>query len=359
MNRMSPDLAGAAALLRRLEETGVHLWSEEGRLCYHAPEGALSVELRAALASRREEIKVLLERSAAERLEHTPNILALHDAGGKADVVFVHAVDGGVGHYLALAEKLSAEARAYGVTAFDFDAKPDIPLSIGELATDYAQQILRLRLKTAPVIVGWSLGGHIAFEVARGLSRLGAPPAGVLVIDSHAPFEPADASLPGLNLAERPNDSAQNRRWERFLLLHVCTWSPAIPGDFWAASDIDKCAFLLERASDRTLFIGNNAMLAARTPDDILYMFNLVNRECSAQWTHVPGGFDGEVQYIMIDDGDLPRGQRTLDFWRSLTTGRFEATWMDGKHTAALREPGLSVAADLILRLCQPPANRA
>ncbi|WP_371502635.1 LLM class flavin-dependent oxidoreductase [Kitasatospora sp. NBC_00374] len=54
-------------LLSRLREAGVDLWAEDGKLRFRAPAGALTSELRAALAAHRDEVMELLGRAAAAR----------------------------------------------------------------------------------------------------------------------------------------------------------------------------------------------------------------------------------------------------------------------------------------------------
>jgi hypothetical protein len=49
-------------LLARLRQLGVQLWAEDDRLRFNAPEGALTAELRAELAGRRQEVFSLLRQ---------------------------------------------------------------------------------------------------------------------------------------------------------------------------------------------------------------------------------------------------------------------------------------------------------
>ncbi len=54
----------AVQLLARLGDLGIRLWAEEGRLCFKAPQGALTPALRAELAEHKAEILAFLTRSA-------------------------------------------------------------------------------------------------------------------------------------------------------------------------------------------------------------------------------------------------------------------------------------------------------
>ncbi|HEY0606708.1 MAG TPA: condensation domain-containing protein, partial [Herpetosiphonaceae bacterium] len=52
-------------LLARLRDLGIRLWSEGERLRYHAPEGALTAELRAEIVARKAEILAFLDQAAS------------------------------------------------------------------------------------------------------------------------------------------------------------------------------------------------------------------------------------------------------------------------------------------------------
>ena len=59
-------------LLSRLEERGIQLWSEDGRLRFRGPEGALTPELRTDVRAHKEEILTFLAGAAPEAEEGPP-----------------------------------------------------------------------------------------------------------------------------------------------------------------------------------------------------------------------------------------------------------------------------------------------
>ncbi|MBX7547971.1 type I polyketide synthase [Streptomyces sp. NPDC004232] len=61
-----------------------------------------------------------------------------------------------------------------------------VPDGMATLARTHADTVRSLPLGTAPVLVGYCAGGAVAHAVARELARAGHPPAGVILIDSHA-----------------------------------------------------------------------------------------------------------------------------------------------------------------------------
>ncbi|WP_177239680.1 type I polyketide synthase [Streptomyces monashensis] len=61
-----------------------------------------------------------------------------------------------------------------------------VPDGMATLARTHADTVRSLSLDTAPVLVGYCAGGAVAHAVARQLAREGRPPAGVILLDSHA-----------------------------------------------------------------------------------------------------------------------------------------------------------------------------
>jgi amino acid adenylation domain-containing protein len=100
--------ADAAALLSRLGGLGIRLWVEEGRLCFLAPQGALSAELRSALAARRAELVGLLRTAAGD--DGGPQPPPLRPAGRDRDLPLSFAQQ-----RLWLAEQIAPGNPAYNL----------------------------------------------------------------------------------------------------------------------------------------------------------------------------------------------------------------------------------------------------
>lgn len=119
--------------------------------------------------------------SSAVELQHTPGLL--RDGDPRHPVVWLPPVSGDVLVYQSLIEKLSAGRQCLGVSS-DGQAS-----SIVELAASLYQQMPDLAAATSVTLVGWSMGGVIAIEVARHLLGKGVRPdcRDVVLIDSYPP----------------------------------------------------------------------------------------------------------------------------------------------------------------------------
>jgi thioesterase domain-containing protein len=109
----------------------------------------------------------------------------------------VHPVVGLSWCYLALVPVVDARFPLYGVQCRGLRRPEPLPASMAEMARDYADQI-RLTQPSGPYhLLGWSLGGNVAFAIAEELERRGAE-IGLLVI--------LDASLGDVEAIEQSNE---------------------------------------------------------------------------------------------------------------------------------------------------------
>jgi thioesterase domain-containing protein len=121
-------------------------------------------------------------------------------------VYLVHPVGGSIFCYLGLARALGADHPCFGfASATPPSGEPDLP----GLAASYAQQI---DASARPVLAGWSVGGLIAFEMARHLPATTA----LVLIDAPAPgTAPANEDVPTTFASDlaamtgRPQDAAR------------------------------------------------------------------------------------------------------------------------------------------------------
>jgi acyl transferase domain-containing protein/surfactin synthase thioesterase subunit len=100
-------------------------------------------------------------------------------------VACIAAPGDGSWRYEALARALSGVAL---VTVFERSFEVGEPLNIASLAREYAAELSRLDEGRAPsVLVGWSFGGVLAFEIARLLAEAGNQVGTLVLLDSMTP----------------------------------------------------------------------------------------------------------------------------------------------------------------------------
>jgi thioesterase domain-containing protein len=178
-------MSDIATFLSTLRERDVKLWIEEDRVKCSAPVGVLDAEMRATLASRKEEVLAFLRR--AENLKSLPPaIVPIKMEGRKPPIFAVSGHGGDVFCLLALARHLDAEQPVLGVQPPGLDGSEPLK-SVEALARYEIEQIRHYRANGPYLIAGHCAGGTIAFEVAQQLTASGQEVALLALIGSPFP----------------------------------------------------------------------------------------------------------------------------------------------------------------------------
>jgi thioesterase domain-containing protein/acyl carrier protein len=115
-------------------------------------------------------------------------LVSIQTQGDKPPLFCVHGAGGQVLCYRELAQALGGQQPCYGLTACD-EANPDTPVSIGTMATCYIRALQSHQAQGPYYFAGWSLGGVIAYEMARQLSASGETVALLALLDSYTPSQ--------------------------------------------------------------------------------------------------------------------------------------------------------------------------
>lgn len=118
--------------------------------------------------------------------EPAANVVSMSERTDAPIVFAIHPASGLVADYRLLAAALDGVANVYGVQA-PFYTEDWWPGDLSELAADYAARIRTVQPVGPYRLIGWSVGGVIATEVARVLARDGGEVPFVGLIDAHVP----------------------------------------------------------------------------------------------------------------------------------------------------------------------------
>lgn len=193
----------AAALLSTLRARDIRLWVEDMQLKCSAPVGALDPGLRDAIASRKQEIMVLLRQ--AEALKSGPaSIVPIKPQGRRPPIFAVSGHGGDVFCLLPLARHLHPDQPVVGVQPPGLDGTEPLT-SIEELARYEIAQIRRYRPTGPYLIAGHCAGGTLAFEVAQQLVAAGEEVPFLALIGAPFPTMFGKASLLWVRLSSYSN----------------------------------------------------------------------------------------------------------------------------------------------------------
>jgi thioesterase domain-containing protein len=114
-------------------------------------------------------------------------LIPLSNAGTGMPVIIIHGSDGEIHPLQALAARLGEGRPVLGIRSQLFDSSMDPLLSIEDLARHYILDLDAFGLHRPFLLLGYSFGGLVAFEIAQQLGVLGCPPGFLGVLDTWLP----------------------------------------------------------------------------------------------------------------------------------------------------------------------------
>ncbi|TGE01252.1 amino acid adenylation domain-containing protein [Methylobacterium nonmethylotrophicum] len=127
-------------------------------------------------------------------------LVPLRAGSDRPPLFCIHPGGGHVFCYLPLVRALGAGQPVYGIQARGIEAAEALPSSIEAMAADYVRAIAAVRPDGPVQLLGMSLGGLIAFEVARQLREAGREVAFLAMLDTAIP-EDIVSDMSGTQLA--------------------------------------------------------------------------------------------------------------------------------------------------------------
>jgi thioesterase domain-containing protein/acyl carrier protein len=253
--------------------------------------------------------------------------LSVDVSNAKATPLFcVHPAGGTVFCYMDLAKQMGGTRSVYGLQANGIDGNRPPHETLSEMAAHYAR-IIRETVPDGPVhLAGWSLGGNIAFEVARQL-RMRGTQIGVLALLDSGLLSP-DTEL----------------REEDFL--------PLLSALFPAAMNLDLDEIRQKPQDEQLQFFVERAAQAGIVPEELdaenlaannaLHVFGVFQANVKAVHEYVAEPFDGEVH--LFRPCDQGKTNNLFDDpvlgWREVTGG-VKTYEVPGDHAHMLQEPAV------------------
>jgi thioesterase domain-containing protein len=262
---------------------------------------------------------------------------ALQPAGDREPLFLVHAMLGTINCYAQLAGHLAPDRPVYGLRS-PRPGAANYPLSTVEaMAQAYVEAMGNISPSRIVHVGGWSMGGLIAYEMARLLAGRGVGVGLVALIDTWMRREHLVRVRPAHHLR-----TLERRRWRVFLKL--ATGSPDRLKDddhpFWTLSEVDRMSFILAAAREMNprRFAAHEAGHKLATEHEA-YM--ILRRASDA---YRPGSYSGQVTCFA---GAAENDQETPSVWSELARGGCAVVSCAGDHLSMVFEPfagGLAAA---------------
>jgi thioesterase domain-containing protein len=259
--------------------------------------------------------------------------VAIKPNGSKPPFFCVHGLGGNVLELADLARHLDDDQPFYGLQSQGMDGKQPLLASVEEMAAHYLKEMRELQPVGRYFIGGRSLGGTIAFEMARQLQAAGQEIGLLALLDTY-PAQPA-------RLAQRLAGHATNLK--RLPLRQKLEYI------------LDKARFALRKIKGRVW----------RTIYDSLHKFgwtlprvlhSVTEFNSLAAHRYVPQPYDGKVTLFWACD-DLRATNDLVEGWRALAIGGIEVQEIPGNHLNIIKEPHVAELAnkltECLQRACQ------
>ena len=144
-------------------------------------------------ASTIEQMSELLRREY--RPTQSSHLVPMQTQGSKRPIFFIHPGGGGVGAYREIAKLLGEDQPFYALQALDEEEnKLETVLSVEDRSARYIEAIQTIDPVGPYILGGWSMGGFIAYEMARQLKRQGKEISNLFLLDIVARNESSLAS---------------------------------------------------------------------------------------------------------------------------------------------------------------------
>lgn len=165
--------------------------------------------------------------------------------GGSSPAVFcIPGIFGDVIGFRKIARILGPDVAFYGLERQGFYGEAPVWVSLSRMAKSYADEILRLEPDQPCILMGYSLGGVIAYEVARRLEEVGRPPALLALMDTSFPEASGAVKMKWRGQTRRINASSI-KKWLR---KPIGEWSPLARGNLvdwlWRSRRAGRFSFI-------------------------------------------------------------------------------------------------------------------
>ncbi|WP_328723101.1 alpha/beta fold hydrolase [Streptomyces sp. NBC_00247] len=275
--------------------------------------------------------------------------LARATTGKAATFIAIHDVSGDVYGYTSLARELSGRADLYGIKLPHERFEAPRPLTVAGLAKEYVAALdAQFDGPRRFVLVGWSLGGLVGFEMAKLLDERGEPLERLVLVDS--PY--------GLDLPS-PDDAGDFTPEHERALLDDFTWlgdtlslDGASAEDMWRAvrTRLDtpaKHRLASELRHRFPLMARAVPHLASLNESEFICYINRFRSVFRAGRDHRPEG----ITTAPVDFLAATRSQNYDPRWSTHTSAAFRHLSLEGDHFSILDRGRAQATAGAVLTL--------
>jgi thioesterase domain-containing protein len=232
--------------------------------------------------------------------------------------------------YAELAHLLGPDQPFYGVQSPGLEGEAPPLDSLEAMAALYVEAVRAVQPRGPYLLGGWSMGGSLAFEMARQLQARGEEVGLVALIDTYANAFPGGTVSP-----EWLEPARLGALFYRDLLRATGADLPCSEEELSRLAP-DEALRVLEEAGRKAAALPESDMQSLQT------LRQVFESNLRAAWSYVPRPYAGTLLSFEASEATRPHG------WEPLAQGGVEVHTLEGDHYALLRGPGVKVLAELL-----------
>ncbi|QRO01039.1 amino acid adenylation domain-containing protein [Archangium violaceum] len=264
-------------------------------------------------------------------------LVPLRRGGSRRPFFCVHPVSGGVLCYLELARRLHPEQPFYGLQAPPPEGL-DAATSIQALAARYVEAIRTVQPEGPYLLGGWSMGGRVAFEMARLLQQRGQQVALLAIIDARG----RDEQVP-------PSGEEATTQGLFAFADHLTRLAGSHPlaAELAAQLDLDTLRAVLEERSEPPAGLPQDGLAELRA------LWRVFSSNLRASWAYVPGSYAGALKLLRASDAPGNAAPEPELGWGPLAEGGVSVSVLPGDHFSVIAPPGVEHLATRLQELLE------
>jgi amino acid adenylation domain-containing protein len=296
-------------------------------------EEATGVRLPVAVLFRAPTVELLAEEVRRGGGGETPLLVPLRPGGSRTPLFLVHPVGGEVMAYSALTRRLHPEQPVYALRSRGIEPGEKPSWTVEEMARDYLAAIRRVQPAGPYRLGGWSMGGVVAYEMARQLEAAGEETEKLVLIDSQVPWL---------------HDPKRTLPRDEILLVQSFAQDLGLAGGRMPAPDAETRAAgglaylrrLLEGAHASGLVPGGLDL------GRMQHLYGIFRINLTAAYEYRPGSYGGPVTLLRATERRLAeRLFRKKSMGWERVVRRLEVRMVPGTHYTMVREPRVEALA--------------
>lgn len=275
------------------------------------------------------------------KAENLNPLVPFRTAGSQHPIFWIHAGSGAVLQYGTLSRYLGTDQPFYGIRSPGLFGEQECLTTIDQMADRYIEVMQSVQPEGPYLLGGWSMGGVIAYEMARRLTAGGKEVRMVFLLDTFAP--PA--------LADGWTEEALEAKFMAGLALRLTdgfTRPGALDQSFWTMSLAEQRQYMVRRFREEGLL-----PQGVEHTHQIERWFDLNRSNEDAYTFYQPGPYHGRVLLCRAMEG-FRAEQDPAEAWRRLGALALEVADVPGNHYTFVEEPHVKRLAEAIrLRLIE------